>query len=95
MLSVYNYKLSTRRFVSDLFDKVEWIAEAFSYLDEQNGLFLCYSRSVQQKVTASQHSLLAALGLEDGDSPSIPDLSCRKTINPQKTIRGFEAPQAI
>jgi hypothetical protein len=89
MTSIYNYKLQTRRFIFDLFDKVEWNPAAMSKIDEMQGLSLCFQPSKTDKIHASQNSLAAALTFEEkGASTTVVDK--RMTFQPIRVVRGFE-----
>lgn len=83
--SIYNYKIATRRFVSDLFDKVVWNEESMDKIDEMNGLDLCFAAPTNKRWTGSKEML------EPNMKPVIKDAKNIKkgsTVS-IKVIRGF------
>ena len=85
--SIYNYKLSTRRFISDLFEKVIWTISELEMVDASGGLSLCFKMNeLAPKSESVDYDFETSSKLVAVEREALPSV---------KVIKGFQASVAV
>ncbi|KAI8907215.1 Rapamycin-insensitive companion of mTOR, N-term-domain-containing protein [Gorgonomyces haynaldii] len=81
--AVYNFKIATRRFVADLFEKVVWDKTALETIDQLEGLSLCFQQSTAREASIDD--------IPEQPTITIPEKVDRSVLVSKRVVRGFPA----
>lgn len=85
--SIYSFKIATRRFIADLFDKVVWDKQGLKVIDAMGGLDLCFAMPRMIKAWNSSESVVPVFEESVKERGNVKPM--RETLLPSKVVKGF------
>ena len=88
LLSIYPYRMVIRRFVQELFDKVQFTKENIAKIDEKNGLIP--QQKIDKEVDGLNFGIKLDVDSHKGKVGSSPAVKINRIeLKPSRVVRGF------
>nr|KAJ3422659.1 hypothetical protein HK105_007090 [Polyrhizophydium stewartii] len=91
--TAYHYRVATRRFIQELFERLVFDSQVLKVVDQMDGVAMVYPLDDKDSARHNENAFKSSLSLlakdPDGKGPSAANTANRMSLQPARVIRGF------